>query len=197
VRYGLFCATGEPGNLKEALNDPKWRQAMCDEYNALLRNKTWHLIEETKEKNVIDCKWVFKIKRKSDGTIDRYKARLVAKGFKHHFGIDYEDTFSLIVKIATARLVLSIVVSRGWCLRQLDVQNTFLHGVLEEEVHMKQPPEFENDKGRQLVYRLDKAIYGLKQGPRRGNQGYMPSLYFLNSGHRSQITLYVSTRSQE
>jgi histone deacetylase 1/2 len=74
---------------------------------------------------VIDCKWVYKIKRRSDGTIDRYKARLVAKGFKQRYDIDYEDTFSLVVKAATIRLVLSLAVSKNWCLRQLDVQNAF------------------------------------------------------------------------
>jgi hypothetical protein len=75
---------------------------------------------------VIDSKLVYKIKRNVDGSIDRYKARLVAKGFKQWYGIDYEDTFSLVVKVATIKIVLSIVVTKGWCLRKLDVQKCFL-----------------------------------------------------------------------
>jgi hypothetical protein len=86
--------------------------------------------------NIIDCKWVYKVKRKSDGSIDGYKARLVAKGFKQRYGINYEDTFSLVVKSATIQMILSIAVFRGWNLRQLDVQNAFLHGILEEEVYI-------------------------------------------------------------
>lgn len=87
---------------------------------------------------------VYKIKRKADGSLDRYKARLVAKEFKQRYSIDYEDTFSPVAKAATIRVILSIVVSRGWSLRQLDVHNAFLHGFLEEEVYMQQPPGFED-----------------------------------------------------
>jgi hypothetical protein len=87
---------------------------------------------------------VYKIKRKQDGTLDRYKTRLVAKGFKQRYVIDYDDTFSPLVKIAIVRTILTIDVSRGWSLRQLDVQNAFLHGFLEEEVYMQQPLGFED-----------------------------------------------------
>jgi hypothetical protein len=139
---------------------------MDTEYDALEKNQTWHLVPPEGIKNVIDCKWVYKVKRKAGGSFDRNKARLVAKGFKQRYGIDYEDTFSPVVKAATVRIVLSIAVSRGWTLRQLDVQNVFLHGILEEEVYMRQPPGYENKMKPGYVCKLDKAIYGLKQAPR-------------------------------
>jgi histone deacetylase 1/2 len=164
VRFANFSSSGEPTSIGEALADPKWKAAMDEEYQALQHNNTWHLVPAGVGKNVIDCKWVYKVKRRADGSVDRYKARLVAKGFKQRYGIDYEDTFSPVVKAATIRLVLSIAVSRGWHLRQLDVKNAFLHGVLEEEVYMRQPPGYEGRPG--LVCKLDKALYGLKQAPR-------------------------------
>jgi len=166
IRYGMLCVTGEPTGLEDALGDPKWKNAMDEEYSALMRNKTWHLVPEQSGKNVIDCKWVYRIKKKADGSIDKYKARLVAKGFKQHYGLDYEDTFSPVVKAATIRLVLAVSVSRGWSLRQLDVKNAFLHGVLEEEVYIRQPPGYENKKVPHYVCKLDKALYSLKQAPR-------------------------------
>jgi hypothetical protein len=89
--------------------------------------------------------------------VDRYKARLVAKGFKQRYGIDYQDTFRPVVKTATIRVVLSLAIYRGWNLRQLDVKNVFLHGVLEEEVYMRQPPRYETRLGH--VFRLDKALF--------------------------------------
>ena len=165
-KYGFLTSTGEPQNLEEALADKNWKTAMVIEYMALMKNNTWHLVPPQERRNIIDCKWVYKIKRKSDGSLDRYKARLVAKGFKQRYGIDYEDIFSPVVKAATIRIVLSIAISRGWSLRQLDVQNAFLHGVLEEEVYMRQPPGYEERSNPNYVCKLDKALYGLKQAPR-------------------------------
>jgi hypothetical protein len=103
---------------------------MRDEYRALQDNKTWHLVSPNSTKNLIDCKWVYRVKTHADGTIDRYKARLVIKGFKQRYGIDYEDTFSPMVKSATIRLVLAVAISKGWSLQQLDIKNAFLHGVM-------------------------------------------------------------------
>jgi hypothetical protein len=156
----------EPTSHKIALQNPLWRQAMSDEFDALLRNKTWHLVPSRPSLNIIDCKWVFKIKQKPDGSVDRYKAHLVAKGFKQQYGIDYDATFSPVVKPTTIRLLLSLAVSRGWVIRQIDIQNAFLHGFLDEEVYMKQPPGFEDSVYPDRICKLDKLLYGLKQAPR-------------------------------
>ncbi|XP_073353683.1 uncharacterized protein [Aegilops tauschii subsp. strangulata] len=125
-KYAFLTSSGEPTHLAEALAHKECKGAMDNEYQALMKNKTWHLVPPTKGKNLIDCKWVYKIKRKSDGSIDRYKARLVANGFKQRFGIDYEDTFSPVVKEAAIRLVLSIAISRGWILRQIVKSSSML-----------------------------------------------------------------------
>jgi hypothetical protein len=119
-----------------ALNNPLWRRAMDDEYRALIKNATWHLVPPRPGLNVIDCKWVFKIKQKPDGSVDRYKARLVAKVFKQQFGVDYDATFSPVVKPTTIRLLLSLVVSCGWLIRQIDIQNAFLHCFLDEDIYI-------------------------------------------------------------
>jgi hypothetical protein len=113
-------------------------------------------------KNIIDCKWVYHIKKCVDGTVDRYKAYLVAKGFKQRYDIYYEDTFSPIVKEATIRIVLAVSVSRGWSLRQLHLKNAFLHCVLNEKVYMIQPHGFEDPLFSHHNCKHDKVLYGLK-----------------------------------
>jgi hypothetical protein len=111
IWYAFLTQSGEPDDVAEALQHGKWREAMNEEYGALVKNKTWHLVPPDRATNVIDCKWVFKIKRKQDGSAERYKAHIVAKGFKQRYGIDYSDTFSPVVKSATIRLVLTLGVS--------------------------------------------------------------------------------------
>jgi histone deacetylase 1/2 len=133
--------TAEPRSYQAAMSIPHWRAAMEQEYQAQLTNETWTLLPPPPRVNIIDSKWVFKVNKHVDGFIERYKARLVAKGFKQRHGLDCEDTFSHVVKPTTIRLLLSLEVSRGWSLRQLDVQNAFLHGLLEEEVYMRQPQD--------------------------------------------------------
>jgi hypothetical protein len=168
---------------------------MGAEFMALEKNRTWHLVPPKKGRNIIDCKWVYKIKSKQDGSLNRYKARLVAKGFKQRYGIDYVDTFSPVVKPTTIRIVLSIAISRGWSLRQLDVQNAFLHGILEEEVYMKQPPGYEDKEKPSYVCKLDKALYGLKQAPRAWYARLSKKLFdlgFRNSKADTSLFFYNS-----
>ena len=139
---------------------------MSHELTTLMKHGTWDLVPPPSDCQPVGCKWVFRTKRKADGSVDRFKARLVAKGYHQRPGVDYNETFSPVVKPATIRTVLSIVVMHGWELRQMDVNNAFLNGALTETVFMQQPPGFKNLSKSYYVCRLNKALYGLKQAPR-------------------------------
>ena len=130
-----------------------------------MKHGTWDLVLPPSNCTPVGCKWVFQVKRHADGSVDRFKARLVAKGYDQRPGIDYKETFSPVVKPATIRTVLSIVVMKRWDLRQMDVNNAFLNGALTETVFMAQPPGFKDLSKPNHVCRLKKAIYGLKQAP--------------------------------
>jgi hypothetical protein len=166
VWYSMLAASDEPRDLHDALSSTNWKQVMDVEFDALQKNGTWHLVPPKLGSNVIDCIWVYKVKKNADGSIDRYKTRLVAKRFKQWYIIDYEDTFNPIVKAATIWLILSVAISKCWSLRHLDVQSVLLHGVLEEEVYMRQPLGYEDKETPHFVCKFDKAIYDLKQAPR-------------------------------
>jgi histone deacetylase 1/2 len=156
----------EPTSVSAALLNPKWKEAMDAEFSALQRNQTWRLVPAQKGLNIIDSRWVYKVKRKPDGSVDRFKARLVAKGFKQRHGIDYDDTYSPVIKPTTIRVILSLAVMQGWQMRQLDVDNAFLHGHLEEDVYMVQPAGYVDSRFPHHVCKLEKSLYGLKQAPR-------------------------------
>uniref|UniRef100_A0A2N9J1M4 Integrase catalytic domain-containing protein n=1 Tax=Fagus sylvatica TaxID=28930 RepID=A0A2N9J1M4_FAGSY len=155
-----------PKNLQEALNNPRWKAAMVEEMEALQKNSTWKLVELPKDKKTVGCKWVFTVKHKADGSIERFKARLVAKGYTQTYGIDYQETFAPVAKINTIRVLLSLAANLEWPLQQFDVKNAFLHGDLEEEVYMDFPPGFSTSSESGKVCRLRKSLYGLKQSPR-------------------------------
>jgi len=148
-----------PKIANEALDSKEWREAMKVEMDAPEKNETWELVELPKEKKLVGCKWVFTVKYKVNGTLERYKTRLVANGYTQIYGIDYLETFSPVAKMNTIRILLSLAANYGWSLQQFDVNFFFLHGNL-EEIYMEVPPGFNFEKGK--VCKLRKTLYGLK-----------------------------------
>jgi hypothetical protein len=148
------------------VGNPKWDNAMDEEMAALDANVTWELVALQEDKKAIGCKWVYKVKHNADGSMSKYKARLVAKGYAQIYGIDYEETYNLVAKMTTIRAIIAMVAAKGWSLHQMDVKNVFLHGDLHEEVYMEQPRGYVDQTHPNLVCRLKKTLYGLKQALR-------------------------------
>ncbi|XP_015169404.1 uncharacterized protein [Solanum tuberosum] len=165
---GSFSPQVEPKTFREASQDSKWIAAMTDELCALDSNHTWEVVDLPPGKQAIGSKWVFKIKHKANGTVDKYKARLVAKGYTQKEGLDYHETFSLVAKMITVRTIISVAASKDWLLIQMDVNNAFLQGDLHEEVYMSLPQGFHR-QGETRVCKLLKSLYGLKQTSRQWN----------------------------
>lgn len=162
-------AVQEPLFYSQAIKNSNWCKAMQVELNALEANNTWKITSLPQNKKVVGCKWIYKVKYKSDGSLDKYKARLVAQGFTQTAGVDYFQTFAPFAKMETVRLILSIAAIHNWHIYQLDITNAFLNRDLHEEVYMRIPPGVvipESFKGKNPVCRLIKSIYGLKQSPR-------------------------------
>lgn len=162
----LLPSENEPATLAQALKDELWRGSMSEEFDSQVRNHTWSLVPYNPKQNLVGCRWVHRIKRRANGTIERRKSRLVAKGYHQRPGVDYQDTYSPVIKQPTVLLILGHAVSKNWPLRQLDVNNAFLQGHLTETVYMEQPPGFVDKDKPTHVCKLHKAIYGLKQAPR-------------------------------
>ncbi|WKA08959.1 hypothetical protein VitviT2T_026639 [Vitis vinifera] len=137
---------------------------MKEELDALTKNHTWDLVTLPPGQSVVGCKWIYKIKTRSDGSVESYKARLVAKGFTQEYGIDYEETFAPVARISSVRALLAVAAARKWDLFQMDVKNAFLNGDLSEEVYMQPPPGLSIESNK--VCHLRRALYGLKQAPR-------------------------------
>ena len=148
----------EPSSFKEAMLHPDWQAAMKIEYVVFLTNSTWKLVPKPVNKRIIGCKWIYKLKLKVDGLVDRFKARLVAKSFNQTYGIDYFETFCLVVKPTTIRIIFSLAISHGWLVKQLDVNNVFLNGELEEEVYMVQHPGFVDHSKPDFVCKLSQNL---------------------------------------
>ena len=161
----------EPQNLQEALTSSdksKWIEAMKNEYDSLVENQVWKLVDKPSDRNVVQCKWVYKLKNGGDNV--RYKARLVAKGYSQSYGIDYFETFSPVARLSTVRMLIALSVQLDLNIDHFDVTTAFLHGDLQEQVYMTQPGFFVKPGQEAKVCLLQKAIYGLKQSSRAWNK---------------------------
>ncbi len=176
-----FVSIKEPKSYEMALkcdDSAEWKEAMDDEFNSLIENQTWDLVDLPKNRNVIDNKWVFKIKEKPNGEIERYRARLVVRGFTQEHGIDYSQTFSPVVSYTSIRTIMAIAAVEKLKLAQFDVQTAFLYGDLDEEIYMRQPVGYED--GTKKVCLLKKSLYGLKQASRNWNKKFTDFLKAYN-----------------
>jgi hypothetical protein len=205
--YAMFTEYSEPTSYTDAVqsvNSNDWRLAMDDEIKSLAENNTWELVDKPSDRLVVDNRWIYKIKTKVDGSIDKFKARLVAKGYSQKAGIDYNETFSPVARFDTIRAVLSIAASEKLKLMTFDVKTAFLYGKLDEVIYMKQPPGYED--GTDRVCKLSKSLYGLKQSPRCWNKKFKefldkyglinsdadPCLFYCTAdGHKLIVALYV------
>lgn len=141
---------------------------MKQELDTLQRNKTWVLTDLPPENQAIGSRWVYKIKRRADGGVDRYKARLVAKGYHQVEGIDFTESFSQVAKAVTVRVLLAMATAKEWLMHQVNINNTYLHGTLEENVYMYPPQGYQKARPGQ-VCKLIRSLYGLKQAGRQWN----------------------------
>ncbi|KAL2225453.1 UNVERIFIED_CONTAM: Retrovirus-related Pol polyprotein from transposon RE1 [Sesamum indicum] len=164
----------EPVSFSEAVKHREWREAMDTELKALEANNTWKLSPLPAGKRAIGCKWVFKTKLRADGTVERHKARLVAKGFSQIEGVDYTDSFSPVAKSVTLRIFLAIAAARAWPIQQLDINNAFLHGYIEEDIYMLPPEGYTVPSN--TVCKLQRSLYGLKQASRQWNAEFTLTL---------------------
>ena len=177
--YYAFTAAegvlGDPISYREALESAQadqWRQATSEEYEALVSNGTWSLVERPKDVNVIGSRWVFKAKRDHTGNISRYKARFVAQGFSQVPGRDFMDTYSPVAKHSSIRSVLALAATEDWHVDNMDVDTAFLNASVKETIYVRQPEGFEEvgPKGEELVLRLHKSLYGLRQASHDWNE---------------------------
>ncbi|XP_021725291.1 uncharacterized protein LOC110692563 [Chenopodium quinoa] len=175
----------EPRNFKEAMQHEGWREAMQKEISALEDNETWIMATLPPRKKALGCRWVYKVKHNSDGTVERLKACLVIFGNHQVEGIDYNETFAPVAKMVTVRAFLAIAAAKNWELHQMDVHNALLHGDLDEEVYMKPPPGFHTSSSDSVslvekVYVDDLIIDGNDSSTIAQFKSYLSDYFHMN-----------------
>ena len=156
----------DPILFEEAVKHEKWRKAMDSEINSIEKNQTWELMDLPAGNRTIRFKWIYKTKLNELDEVDKYKARLVAKGYSQQYGIDFSEVFAPVAHMDTVRLIMALAACKGWDIFQLDVKSAFLHGELSEDVYVEQPKGYVKKGKEHKVYKLHKALYGLRQAPR-------------------------------
>jgi len=193
--FALFV-DADPLSYEDAARSNKWRCAMDTEIAAIKKNNTWDLIELPHGATIVGVKWIYKTKLNEHGEVDKYKARLVAKGYTQQHGVDYTEVFASVARMDTIHLILALAAQKGWSLFQLDVKSAFLHGELNKEVYVEQPPGYIVKGEENKVYRLRRALYGLKQAPRAWYSRI--EAYFLKEGFEKcpyEHTLFIKKAS--
>lgn len=170
-----YLVESEPQRFSEAVSCPEasyWKEAVNSEIESIMQNHTWELVDLPPGSKPLGCKWIFKRKLKTDGTIDKYKARLVVKGYKQQEGVDYFDTYSPVSRITSIRALIAIAAINKLEIHQMDVKTAFLNGDLDEEVYMQQPEGFIVEGQEHKVCKLVKSLYGLKQAPKQWHEKF-------------------------
>nr|GEY02016.1 retrotransposon protein, putative, unclassified [Tanacetum cinerariifolium] len=164
--FALTVSTAEPKNIKEAMVDSAWIEAMQEELYQFDRLQVWELVDKPFGKTVIRLKWLWKNKKDEDQTVIRNKALLVAKGYTQEDGIDFDESFAPVARLEAVRIFIAYAAHKSFPIYQMDVKTAFLNGPLKEEVYVAQPDGFVDPDHPEKVYRLRKALYGLKQVPK-------------------------------
>jgi hypothetical protein len=203
-RFGGYVALmssisdDEPSSFEKEDKLQVWKDAMLEEYMSIIKNNVWDIVPRPKDKSMVSSKWIYKIKHVVDGSVEKFKEIFVAKGFTQKEGIDYEETFSLVARYTSIRIIISLASVLGWKLHQMDVKTTFLNGKIEQEVFVEQPDGFVLHNKGTHVCKIRKALYGLKKAPRFWYDkidGFLKSPGF----HKSDVdaNLYFKVRGNQ
>jgi hypothetical protein len=193
----IFVSSEDPKTFDEAQKLDVWKKAMDQEIGAIEKNNTWELTDLPAGVNTIGVKWIYKTKYNERGEIEKHKARLVAKGYSQQHGIDFDEVFAPVARWDNIRTILALAAKEGWKIFQLDVKSAFLHGELNEDIYVQQPLGYQKGNGDK-VYKLKKALYGLRQAPRAWYsriETYFNDEQFIKCSH--EHTLFVKYGAQK